>query len=259
VQPDASILLDKVVPSSAAVYLPILQSLSDSGDLDDGKMVWNRLAELRQKVPMREMIKFFDALLRQGRISEAQQLWAQAASIMQNEPAPDPSGSLVWDGGFESGYTGGGFAWHFVPITPNVQISLDRKEKHSGDQSLRILFNGLQNISFEDGCHNIAPLAGKEYLLSGWIQTQALTGSEGVRLKITAFAKSGNESAVTEEVHGTQAWKQVHLAWVAPEGTNFGAVCITRFMSDQPGSNIRGAAWIDDVSLIPMDEATAKP
>jgi len=30
-------------------------------------------------------------------------------------------------------------------------------------------------------------------------------------------------------------------------------------MSDQPGSDIQGAAWIDDVSLVPFDEPSTNP
>src|SRR6266403_2153354 len=35
IQPDANVLLNKTLPSSSAVYLPIVHSLSDAGDLDN--------------------------------------------------------------------------------------------------------------------------------------------------------------------------------------------------------------------------------
>lgn len=259
VQPDANVLLDQAVPATTAVYLPILHSLSGAGDLGTARLVWNRLVTLNQKVPMSEMVRFFDELFHQRRGTEAAQLWPQAVSIMQNSPPPDPEGSLVWDGGFESGYAGGGFAWHFVPVTRDVQISFDRTEKHSGERSLRILFNGRENLNFEDACHDIIPEPRQRYLLSGWIRTQLLTSSEGVRLQIFVITPTANESVTTEEVHGTQAWKQVQLEWAAPAGALFGRVCVKRNMSDQPGVDIQGAAWIDDVSLLPVGEASSKP
>ena len=259
VQPDANALLDQVVPASTAVYLPILHTLSDAGDLDSARLVWARLVALNQKVPMSEMVFFFDGLFRQRRGSEAGQLWPQAVAIMQNAPPPDPEKSLLWDGGFESGYAGGGFAWHFVPVTQNVEISFDRSEKHSGGRSLRILFNGRQNLNFEDGCHFVLPEPGKRYLLAAWIRTQSLTSSEGVRLQIFAVSPTANQSVTTEEVHGTQPWKRIQLEWTAPEGASFGTVCAKRLMSDQPAANIQGAAWIDDVSLVPASEATNQP
>jgi len=259
VQPDANILLDKAVPPATAAYLPILHSLSDTGDLNNAQLVWNRLIALHQQVPMSEMVYFISELVHQIRIADAARAWTQAVSIMQNPPPPDPAGSLLWDGGFESGYAGGGFSWHFVPETNDVQISFDRSEKHSGEQSLRILFKGHRNLSFENGCHNITPEPGKQYLLSAWVRTESLTSSEGVRLQIFVFTNTKNESMTTEEVHGTQPWKQIQLPWVAPPGGIFGSVCVKRFMSDMPESDIQGAAWIDDVSLVPVDEASTKP
>ena len=259
IQPDANVLLNKALPSSTAVYLPIVHSLSDAGDLDNAQLVWNRLIALRQKVPMSEMFFFINELIHQRRVADAVHAWDQAVSIMQNPPPPDPAGSLLWDGGFESGYTGGGFSWHFVPATSDVQISLDQAEKHSGERSLRILFNGHRNISFEDACHNIAPEPGKKYLLSAWVKTQSLTSSEGVRLQIFVFTATNTESVMTEEVHGTQPWKQLQLVWVAPPGAGFGSVCTKRKMSDMPESDIEGAAWFDDISMVPVSEDPPKP
>src|SRR6266403_1173242 len=244
VQPDANVLLDKALPPSAAVYLPILHSLSDVGDLDNAQFVWNRLIALRQKVSMSEMFFFINGLIHQRRVADAVHAWDQAVSIMQNPPPPDPAGSLLWDGGFESSYTGGGFSWHFLPATSDVQISLDPSEKHSGERSLRILFNGHRNISFEDACHNIAPESGKRYLLAAWVKTQSLTSSEGVRLQIFVFSATGVQAVTSEEVHGTQPWQQIQLTWLAPLGAGFGSVCVKRNMSDMPESDIQGAAWL---------------
>ena len=259
VQPDANVLLDRAVPSSPAVYLPILLSLSNAGDLDNTQLVWNRLIALRQKVPISEIYFFINELIQQRRVPDAVHAWDQAVSIMQNPPPPDPPGSLLWDGGFESGYTGGGFSWHFIPATSDVQISLDQAEKHSGGRSLRILFNGHRNISFEDACHSIAPEPGQKYLLSAWVKTQSLTSSEGVRLQIFVFTASNTESVVTEEVHGTQPWKQLQMVWVAPPGAGFGSVCVKRKMSDMPESDIEGAAWFDDISMVPAITDPQKP
>jgi tetratricopeptide (TPR) repeat protein len=258
-QPDANVLLDKAMPASTAVYLPILHLLSDMDDLNDAQLVWNRLIALRENAPMSEMVFFINALIHQRRVGDAVSAWDQAVAIMQNPPPPDPSGSLLWDGGFESGYIGGGFAWHFLPASSDVQISLDPSEKHSGERSLRILFNGHRNIGFEDGCHNFVPEPGKRYVLSGWVKTQSLTSSEGVRLQIFVFTPTNNESVATEDVHGTQPWKQIQLIWVAPPGAGLGTVCVKRKMSDMPGSDIQGAAWLDDISMVRVNEDSPKP
>jgi tetratricopeptide (TPR) repeat protein len=260
VEPDPSNIFDKVIPPSAATYLPVLALLCGSGDLDTARLLWARLVALGQKVPLRDVVPFFDALGEARRVDEAALLWPEAVAMKANPPPPDPPGSLLWDGGFESGYSGGGFSWQFPRAGRDVQISFDRSEKHTGQQSLRILFYGRQNIDFTDGCHPFVPEAGRRYLLSAWVKTQSLSGSEGVRLQIFAFSGSGNTSVETSEVHGTQPWSELTLSWKAPQDSGLGKVCARRRMSDMPGSNIQGAAWIDDVALLPLpEEVQRKP
>jgi hypothetical protein len=259
VQPNPKTLLDTVIPASTADYLPIIHALSDAGDLDTAQVVWERLIALRQKVPLRDLVNYVGVVKQRRGPAAYVRAWLDAVSIMQNPPPPDPPGSLIWDGGFESGYAGGGFAWHYSAHIRNVQVAFDGAEKHSGNRSLRILFNGRENLNFEDACHEIVPEPETHYLLTGWIKTQSLTSSEGVRLQILVSTPDHNESVATEEVHGSNDWKQIRLPWIAPPGARFGNVCVRRLMSGMPGSNIQGAAWIDDVSLVPVPEAAGRP
>jgi len=61
-QPDANVVLDKAMPQSAAVYLPILRLLSDVGDLDNAQIVWSRLIASRHPEPISEMVFYINAL-----------------------------------------------------------------------------------------------------------------------------------------------------------------------------------------------------
>jgi hypothetical protein len=141
-------------------------------------------------------------------------------------------------------------------VTRNVQISFDQSEKHSGEQSLRLLFNGRENVNFEDVCHPFIAEPGKQYLLTGWIKTESLTSSEGVRLQVSTFGKSVT-AVQSNEIHGTQPWTQITLSWTSPENDLFNTVCLRRKMSDMPGSDIQGAAWLDDVTLVPANDSPA--
>jgi hypothetical protein len=261
-EPDPNVVLDRVIPPSADTLVPILHALSDSGDIKTVEIVWPRLVALHEKVILREIVPFFDALIRERRPDEAARLWPQAVAMMQNPPSPDPAGSLIWDGGFEYGVATGAFGWQFTPVNRNVQISFDRSEKHSGEQSLRILFNGRENVNFEDACHAFVPESGQNYRLSAWVKTQSLTSSEGVRLKLSVFTPAGGVAEQSNEIHGTQPWTELSLSWTAPQGSGLGRFCIRRQMSDMPGSDIQGAAWIDDVTMVPVTSpagATATP
>jgi len=249
---DVNAVLDKMVPANAETYLPILHVLSASDDLTDAEVLWSRLVALHPKILLRDVVVFFDQLIHDRRPEDAARLWPQAVSIMQNPPPPDPDNSIIWDGSFESGFSGGGFSWQFKPVDHDVQIGWDRSEKHSGEQSLRILFNGRENIDFHDACHQMVVEPGRRYLLTAWIKTLSLTSSQGVRLEINVYSGSGILNQKTDEVHGTRDWTQVQLEWQAAEDAEFGRVCAKRNMSDMPGSDIEGAAWIDDVVMVPI-------
>jgi hypothetical protein len=258
-QPDAKALLDTVIPASTADYLPILQALANAGDLDTAQVVWERLIALQQRVPLHDLVNYVGVVKQKRGLAASVRAWAEAVSIMQNPPPPDPPGSLVWDGGFESGYAGGGFGWHYSEHIRNAQVAFDSAEKRSGNRSLRILFNGRENLNLQDACHDIVLEPGTHYLLTGWIKTQSLTSSEGLRLQIFVFTPDHNEAVLTDEVHGSNGWKQIQLPWTAPPGARFGNICVRRLMSGMPESNIQGAAWIDDVSLVPVADAAGKP
>jgi hypothetical protein len=250
-QPDVKVVLDRVVPPSPGTYLPILRMLSEAYQMEDAQLVWDKLVGLHSKVPLGDTVIFFDALINRRRAHDAFRLWPEATAMMDNPPPPDPSGSLIWDGGFESGSAGGGFRWRFTPVTRDVQISFDRSEKHGGEQSLRLLFNGRENVNFADACHLFMAEPGKRYLLGGWIKTESLTSSEGIRFEI-----SQNLTVVLgDEIHGTQPWTQITLPWTAPVEGGLGKFCLRRKMSDMPGSDIQGAAWLDDVTLIVAENA----
>ena len=249
---DVNAVLDRMVPANAETYLPILHVLSASDDLTDAEVLWSRLVALQQKVPLSDVVVFFNQLVHDRRPEDAARLWPQAVSIMQNPPPPDADNSIIWDGSFESGFSGGGFSWQFHPLGRDVQIGWDRGEKHSGEQSLRILFNGQENVDFYDACHEMVVEPGRRYLLTAWIKTLSLTSSQGVRLEINVYSGAGILKQQTDEVHGTRDWTQVQMEWQAAEDSVFGRVCARRDMSDMPGSNIEGAAWIDDVVMVPM-------
>jgi len=256
-QPDVRTVLDKVVPPSTGTYLPILRMLSEAYQMEDAQLVWDKLVGLNGKVRLDDTVVFFDAFINRWRAQEAFRLWPQATAMMQNPPPPDPAGSLIWDGGFESGTADGGFRWRFTPVTRNVQISFDRSEKHSGEQSLRLLFNGHENVNFEDACHLFIPEPGRRYVLSGWIKTESLTSSEGIRFEIATRDAEKVTVFLGDETHGTQPWTQINVPWTAPEAGGLGKFCLRRKMSDMPGSDIQGAAWLDDVTLIGTDNASA--
>ena len=256
---DIQAILDHALPRSAPVYLDAIRELDADAAIDPALAVWNRLASLHPQLPLAKVIPFTDSLIQAHRLDDAHRVWDQAVTLADSPPPNDPAGSILWDGGFETGVLGGGFAWTIAPRSPGVQVTIDSNEKHSGRRSLRLGFDGSRNVDFSDVCHVVQVQPGTAYRFSGWVLAQNLATDQGIRFRLEWLANSHNASAETTEVHGTQPWTELSLPWTAAAGIRQLRVCVTRHPSDDFGSRIHGTAWVDDVALVPESSSGVKP
>jgi tetratricopeptide (TPR) repeat protein len=252
VVPDANEILDRVIPKNLESYLDILFDIANDGQLDTALQVWQRAKILPGNLHMMDVTPLANALIQSGRMSDATQLWREASAKLAKALPPDPAGSVIWDGGFESSFFGGGLSWRYPENTKGVQIKADPSEKHSGAQSLRLMFTGRSNIYFVDICHLAPAEAGKTYNFSAWVQTKALTTDQGIRFGIFSSVTGKPMAVLTGDVHGDQPWTNLKFTWTAPADAPTARVCIVRSPSEMPDGQIAGIAWIDDVSLTPV-------
>jgi hypothetical protein len=250
-QPDVNTVLERVLPHTKEAYLTVISALSEQQQTDQALMVWSRLAALHPQLQMSESYPLLEALFHKRQMTEAQLVWTQALTFSGVSRPPDPPGSLVWDGGFESNIAKGGFSWYYPSFAGGVQITLDKKEKHSGNRSLRLTFNGLRNINFNDVCQYVAVQPSTSYRFSAWVKTRDVSTDQGVRFGLQSLSESATPIAWTDDVKGTQPWTQVELPWTSGNDVRELHICVTRQPSAKFDSKIRGSAWIDDVALVP--------
>ena len=118
------------------------------------------------------------------------------------------------------------------------------------------MFTGNSNIFFSDLCHWIPFEPNTSYLFSAWVKTKSLTSDQGIHFVIYSGTAGKMTTASTEEVHGDQPWTKLTLVWTSPPEIAASQVCAVRSQSDQPNGQIAGVAWIDDVSMTPMDSGS---
>jgi hypothetical protein len=259
VQPDINSVLDRALPPSRDVYLAVISELSSAGQTDQGLTVWSRLTGLRPQLSLSDSFPLVEALIQKKQFIEAQRVWTQAAGFAGVEPSPVEPGSVIWDGGFESGLSGGGFAWRFPFSASGVQIALDAQEKHSGKRSLRLIFNGRQNVYFNDVCQYVLVTPGVTYRFSAWVRTLNLTTDQGLRFGLHSLSDSPVRPVWTDDLRGTQPWTRIEYPWQAAKSVQGLNICVSRLQSAKLNSNIQGTAWVDDVSLVPLSAGSAKP
>jgi tetratricopeptide (TPR) repeat protein len=251
VDPDIHAILDQVLPPIPSVYLDSIRELVASRDAGAALVVWDRLAVLQPKprLKLQDAFSLTDTLLESQQPADAHRVWNEAVALSDLPAALDPPGSILWDGGFETAERNGGFAWSFGNPSVGVRTEFDSFAKHSGKQSLRLIFDGRQNVNFEDVCQAAYVQAGTPYLFSAWLQTQDLATTQGIRFRLLWLENSQVRSIETPELHGTRTWTQVTLPWTAARDVHQVRICIARKPSDDFTSRIQGSAWIDDVSL----------
>ena len=249
---DPNEVLSKAIPPIFESYMGILFDLAREKQAGLILEVWSRASALPGLVRPEEIAVVADVLVQSDRGGDAALFWQQAAQKLLDPIPQDTSGSVLWDGSFESGFSNGGLGWQFEPQIQSVQVALDKQEKHSGEQSLRLMFTGRTNVNFTGVCHWVPVAPGSAYQFSAWVKAKSLTTEQGVRFSLFSIVNGKGSAAYSAELHGDQPWTNITLSWTAPLGPHFVRVCAARFPSEQADGDIQGTAWIDDVSLTPL-------
>ena len=256
IEPDLDIVWERDLPSIPSVYLDVIQFLTNEGHADQALKVWARLLALHIALPQKDILYFVEGLMNKNQTMEARQVWNQAIRSMNLPKTNDPDDSLVWDGGFETDVTGEGLAWR-IGTTTGAFIDYDNDVKHSGRRSLRIRFDGTQNLFFEGVCQRVAVEPNTKYEFSAWLKTKDLTTDQGLFFRLITPEIPGSQSATTAKITGTKPWTKVSLDWEAPSGVHALRLCVVRNpTSNSEDYRIAGTAWADDIYLRPL---TPKP
>ena len=257
VDPNINTILDTVIPPDRDAYLAIMRELSSANELAAALTVWQRLVSLHPRMSPADIIFFADPLVQRRQISAARRVWDDAARL-SGVVTDDSPGSVLWDGGFESGVSGGAFAWAFPTTSNGMQAAFDTGQKHSGKQSLRLFFDGKHNASYDGVCNNAQVQPQTTYRFSAWVRTQTLTSDEGVRFRVHSWSNGGAYGSVdSQDARGTQPWMPMEMSWTSGKDVHQMRVCVLRNMSRGIAPRIQGTAWIDDVALVPV--GTPKP
>jgi len=251
--------LDRVLPPIAEAYLDVVWDQTTDKHTDNALKVWNRMSSFPPRIALNDSFSLVNALLNERRISEAGTVWNQAVVFSGLSDLQGPANSVLWDGGFESNVSGGGFSWIFSAPVAGVQVGFDAGEKHSGNRSLRLFFQGRSNINYTDVCHYVPVKPLTSYLFSAWVKTRALTTDQGIRFQLRPLDTRFSSTANTSDVHGAAPWTLVQMSWGSASDAHEVQVCIARFPSQEENNKIQGTAWVDDVALVPVSGEHPQP
>src|SRR6266849_4302265 len=118
--------LDRVLPPISEAYVDVIRDQSTDGHTANALKVWDRLASLHPRISVYDSFSLIGSLMTERRIAEASRVWDQAVLFAGLTDLQTPPGSLLWDGGFESGITGGGFSWLFSAWVKTRAVTTDQ-------------------------------------------------------------------------------------------------------------------------------------
>lgn len=257
-EPDIDLVLDRVLPPLSDAYIGAIMDQTAEGHTANAVKIWDKLASLHPHLLMEGPLSLVGALIREKRIAEAQRIWDQAVGFAGLGIVPTPAGSVLWDGGFESGFMGG-FSWTLQEGMRGVQTSFDTHEKHSGKRSLRLLFNGRYNLHLVGPCHLVPVQPSTAYDFSAWIRTLAITTEQGIRFELRPLGTQDTSTVLTPDLRGSQDWTRVETPWSSGKDVQLMQVCVVRLPSQEFDDKIQGMAWVDDVALVPAGADPAQP
>jgi tetratricopeptide (TPR) repeat protein len=248
--PDVRVLLDQVLPNTVDADWQALSYLIQVPEGAAALAVWDHLVGLKPRIDWKIVYTFIDLLTNQERFDEAGSVWSRALVADGTSPPPSPDGSLVFDGGFESDLSNGGFGWHQKNIQ-GADFDFDTEEKHSGSRSARIIFDRTQNLDYGDLYQGILVAPSTRYHLRGFLRTDHISTDSGVRFEIKDPRRPKDLDVLTTNETGTIPWTMEDAQFTTGPQTRLIYIVLRRMAGTHFDNKISGTVWVDDVVIAP--------
>jgi hypothetical protein len=164
-----------------------------------------------------------------------------------------PESNRIFNGDFEVDPTGSPFDWRIDRSRPAVrgaEMVFDDRVRHAGRRSLRVAFDGTQNVG-EIGVEQAVFLVAGRYRVRAYIRTHEVSTDEGVALRVVYAESPRALDFKTERLRGTNEWTMVEGQFAAPPSGGLVRVSLVRKPSLKFDNLIRGTVWVDEVSISP--------
>ena len=248
--PDVAPIVKELLPDKREYYVSAVGFFLAQKLADPAVAVWNHQRERGLAVDMEETVLLVDALISENRIREAQQVWRsglQASNWVQDS---EEGRSLVLNGGFEHDIANGGFDWREVPLSA-ANFDFDSAFAHSGTRSLRIEFDGTENVDFGHLFQYVPVASDSRYHFSVFVRTEGLTTDRGISFEILDAHHPEQVQVATRELTGTNGWTVLQTDFVSGPDTQAVKITLRRTPSWKFDNKFSGTVWVDDVTLTP--------
>ncbi len=241
-------ILGNGLPSEKRASRAYLRYLMSAGAVDDATSVWNWLLS-RRYADDQLAHDYVNFLYADERYETAARSWALYLGHRGNGYLES---NWLFNGDFESEPSGTAFDWTMENVHDDVEVALDASVARTGARSLRVRFEGKENVNYNHTSETTFVTPGV-YRFQAFVHTQDITTDQGIGFRIFDAEGSSRVDLRTEQVAGTTDWKRIEQIVRVPHETRLLTVQVVRPASLKFDSLISGTAWIDDVSLARLE------
>jgi hypothetical protein len=249
---DSVTVVDKLLPPDIPAYFAYLNFETQRGNFSAAQETWNRLLSLNSPFEPKEAFPFLDNLIKSHELDSASRVWSSLVSRFPDRiPSPASANNLITNGNLQADILDGAFDWRVFPVS-GVAVNQDSIGPSVDARSLRVEFDGTQNLYYGSVLQFVPAQPRTKYTFSAFTRSQALTTEAGVGVQISDAYDPTKILGSTEPLMGTAPWSEQSFSFETPPETRLVIVRIVRLPSQKFDNKIAGAFWLSRVSLTPL-------
>jgi len=232
------------IPEGRRAAQSYFRYLLRSGELADVQRAWDWIAS-RSLADDRLAGQYVDFLLKKQKFEAAVEAWTRHLGDRRGEYQES---DFLYNGDFEFEPSGSSFDWRVTELE-GVDVERDSAVSCSGSSSLRIRFEGKENLSYSH-ISQMAVVKPGGYLFRAQVRTEGITTDQGVGFRISDAESRSRLDIRIENFVGTSGCEKVKERFLVPRQTTLIQIQVVRQSSWKFDDKISGTAWIDGVSLV---------
>ncbi len=240
--------LSKAVGNQPSARAAFAFHLLKQRKYDEGLRLWATLSSNDKTANKPTADSMVTALLAAARYYDALKVWNDVAPNAESRATID----RITDGSFEQATNYGPemvFAWQ-VKNVAQVQIGVDPNSGHTGNRSLRLVFQVRQNLASLSATQRVAVSPDTEYELEFYRKSQKLESGSTPFIRVTNSADGALLASSDRAADGDTDWQRVSLTFKTPLKSEAVIISIDRDKCpDVDICPIFGTVWYDDFSF----------
>ena len=242
-------VIDKLLSPDIPSYFAYLNFETQRGDFSAAQQTWNRLLSLNSPFEPKEVFPYLDALIKSHELDSAFRVWSSLVSRFPDRiPSPASANNFIINGNLQAEILDGAFDWRIFPVS-GVAVTQDPTGPSADAHSLRVEFDGTQNLYYGSVLQFVPAQPRTKYTFSAFTRSQALTTDAGVGIQISDAYDPNKILASTDPLIGTTPWSEQSFSFETPPETRLLIVRVVRLPSQKFDNKIAGAFWLSRVSL----------